>query len=111
MQADSTKIATKDTYMTGPGSPKIDISRLKTQLDAMAAQAVDLSPDASSQHLHNGLDTMLRNVVVREEPDGTINVAFMDPETVLKLVDKPEVHALGKEVLKLLQRVCASLKT
>ena len=51
------------------------------------------------------------NVVVREEADGTITVAFMDPEVVLQLVDKPEVHALGKEVRMLLQRVCASLKT
>ena len=50
------------------------------------------------------------NVVVREEADGTITVAFMDPEVVLQLVDKPEVHALGKEVRALLQRVCASLK-
>ena len=50
------------------------------------------------------------NVVVREEADGTITVAFMDPEVVLQLVDKPEVHALGKEVRQLLQRVCASLK-
>jgi uncharacterized protein (DUF302 family) len=50
------------------------------------------------------------NVVVREEADGTITVAFMDPEAVLQLVDKPEVHALGKEVRALLQRVCASLK-
>jgi uncharacterized protein (DUF302 family) len=50
------------------------------------------------------------NVVVREEADGTITVAFMDPEAVLQLVDKPEVHALGKEVRQLLQRVCASLK-
>ena len=50
------------------------------------------------------------NVVVREEADGTITVAFMDPEVVLKLVDKPEVHALGKEVRTLLKRVCGSLK-
>ena len=50
------------------------------------------------------------NVVVREEIDGTITVAFMDPEAVLQLVDKPEVHAIGKEVRVLLQRVCASLK-
>ena len=49
------------------------------------------------------------NVVVREELDGTITVAFMDPEAVLQLVDKPEVSALGKEVRILLQRVCASL--
>ena len=50
------------------------------------------------------------NVVVREEADGAITVAFMDPETVLKLVDKPEVQALGREVRALLQRVCAALK-
>ena len=49
------------------------------------------------------------NVVVREEVDGTITVAFMDPEAVLKLVDKPEVQAIAKEVRALLQRVCASL--
>ena len=50
------------------------------------------------------------NVVVREEVDGTVTVAFMDPEAVLRLVDKPEVHALGKQVRALLQRVCDSLK-
>ena len=50
------------------------------------------------------------NVVVREEADGTITVAFMDPEAVLKLADEPEVHALGKQVKGLLQRVCDSLK-
>ncbi len=49
------------------------------------------------------------NVVVREEADGTITVVFMDTDVVLKLVDKPEVQALGKEVKVLLQRVCASL--
>jgi hypothetical protein len=35
---------------------------------------------------------------VREEDDGRIWVGFMDPDAVLKLVDKPEVHALGEEV-------------
>ena len=50
------------------------------------------------------------NVVVREEADGTITVVFMDTDIVLKLVDKPEVQALGKEVKALLQRVCASLQ-
>ena len=49
------------------------------------------------------------NVVIREEVNGIITVAFMDPEAVLQLVDKPEVHALGKQVRVLLQRVCASL--
>ncbi len=50
------------------------------------------------------------NVVVREEADGAITVVFMDTDVVLQLVDKPEVHALGKEVRVLLQRVCASLE-
>lgn len=47
---------------------------------------------------------------VREGADGPITVAFMDPEAVLQLVDKPEVRALGKQVRVLLERVCASLK-
>ena len=50
------------------------------------------------------------NVVVREEENGVITVAFMDTEVVLQLVDQPAVHALGKEVRTLLQRVCTSLK-
>jgi hypothetical protein len=50
------------------------------------------------------------NVVVREEADKTITVAFMDPEAVLQWVDKTDVHALGRKVRALLQRVCTSLK-
>jgi len=50
------------------------------------------------------------NVVVREEENGKIWVGFMDPDAVLKLVDKPEVHALGKEVRARLERVRDSLK-
>jgi uncharacterized protein (DUF302 family) len=49
------------------------------------------------------------NVVVREEADGAITVAFMDVEAVLQLVNKPELHAIGTEVRALLQRVCAKL--
>jgi uncharacterized protein (DUF302 family) len=49
------------------------------------------------------------NVVVREEDNGGVWVGFMDPEAVLNLVDKPKVHALGKEVRARLQRVCDSL--
>ena len=67
----------------------------------LAHRAIEADPDV-------GL-LLPCNVVVREEADGTRTVAFMDPEAVLQLVDKPEVHALGKEVRALLQRVCASL--
>lgn len=51
------------------------------------------------------------NVVVREEENGKIWVGFMDPDTVLKLVDNPAVHALGKEVRAKLERVRDSLKS
>lgn len=49
------------------------------------------------------------NVVVREEANQTITVAFMDPEAVFKLVDNPEVQSIGADVKALLQRVCGSL--
>ena len=45
------------------------------------------------------------NVVVRENPTGRVTVAFMNPAAVLKLVDRQEVHELGKEVLARLERV------
>ena len=50
------------------------------------------------------------NVVVREEEDGRIWVGFMDPDVIMKLVEKPEVHALAKEVRTKLERVRDSLK-
>jgi uncharacterized protein (DUF302 family) len=45
------------------------------------------------------------NVVVREEDDGRITVAFMDPVAVLKLVDRPGIEELALEVRGKLERV------
>ncbi len=45
------------------------------------------------------------NVVVREEEDGSVTVAFMDPAAVLKLVDRPEIEQLAGEVRSRLERV------
>ena len=45
--------------MARPDPLKIDASRLKPHIDAMAARAVDVAPDASARHLHNGRDTPL----------------------------------------------------
>jgi uncharacterized protein (DUF302 family) len=50
------------------------------------------------------------NVVVREEDNGKIWVGFMDPDAVLKLVDKPGVHELAREVRAKLEKVRDSLK-
>jgi len=50
------------------------------------------------------------NVVVREENDGQITVAFMDPPAVLGIVDRPEVSELGHEVKARLERVQAALE-
>ena len=49
------------------------------------------------------------NVVVREEDDGSITVAFMDPAAVLKLVEKEGVAQLAEEVRGRLQRVANAL--
>ncbi|MDV3238557.1 MAG: DUF302 domain-containing protein [Gammaproteobacteria bacterium] len=49
------------------------------------------------------------NVVVREEADGSVTVAFMDPAAVLKLVEKEGVAELAQEVRGRLQRVGAAL--
>ncbi len=45
------------------------------------------------------------NVVVREEPDKKINVGFMDPIAVLKLVNNPAITSLAAEVRGKLERV------
>lgn len=67
----------------------------------LAQRAIEAEPDI-------GL-LLPCNVVVREEADTSISVAFMDPEAVLTLVDKPAVSDIAREVWALLQKVCTSL--
>lgn len=63
----------------------------------LAKQAIDTDPDI-------GL-LLPCNVIVREESDGTVTVGFMDPVSVLALVNNPEVTKLAWEVRGRLERV------
>jgi len=49
------------------------------------------------------------NVLVREDAAGKVHVDFMDPASVLSLVDHPGVAPLAAEVKDKLQRVLAAL--
>jgi len=49
------------------------------------------------------------NVLVREEENGTVTVAFMDPEAVLDLVGKPGMKEIAMEVKAKLVRARDSL--
>ena len=63
----------------------------------LANQALDADPDI-------GL-LLPCNVVVREDDEGAVRVAFMDPKAVLTLVERPEVGGLAAEVRSRLERV------
>jgi uncharacterized protein (DUF302 family) len=45
------------------------------------------------------------NVLVREDEAGAVSVSFMDPKSVMSLVDDPGVEPLAGEVKARLQRV------
>lgn len=49
------------------------------------------------------------NVLVREDDAGAVHVDFMDPQSVLSLVDDPGVAPLASEVKARLERVLAGL--
>ncbi|KRB99601.1 hypothetical protein ASE11_07865 [Hydrogenophaga sp. Root209] len=49
------------------------------------------------------------NVVVRQEAEGRVSVAFIDPLVMMEMVDKPEVQAVAKDAEQRLRRACTSL--
>jgi len=66
-------------------------------IPSLANKAIEADPDI-------GL-LLPCNVVLREEGDGGITVAFMDPVAVLQLVEMSEVAELAHDVKQRLERV------
>ncbi|MCS6787301.1 MAG: DUF302 domain-containing protein [Thiobacillaceae bacterium] len=49
------------------------------------------------------------NVVVKQEADGKVTVAFLDPDAMVKLVDRPEMAEIAREARARLLRARDSL--
>ncbi len=49
------------------------------------------------------------NVIVREEAPGRVVVGFLDPQTMVGLVDRPEVKTVADAAEQRLRRACTSL--
>jgi uncharacterized protein (DUF302 family) len=49
------------------------------------------------------------NVIVREDAPDSVVVGFLDPQTMVGLVGRPEIKAVADEAEQRLRRACASL--
>ena len=88
--------------VSGTLKKKLDLDRRPYHIlgacnPKLASQALEADPDI-------GL-LLPCNVVVREEADGDVTVGFMDPVSVLGLVDREGVEELAGEVRTRLERV------
>lgn len=70
------------------------------------------NPPLAHQALQAEIDIGLLlpcNVIVREEAPSRVVVGFLDPQVMVKLVDKPDVKRVSDEAEQRLRRACASL--
>ncbi|OZB75770.1 MAG: hypothetical protein B7X28_01845 [Halothiobacillus sp. 13-55-253] len=67
-----------------------------------AHQAMEAEPDIGA--------LLPCNVVVRTEPDDSVSVVFMDPVSVLGMVNQPGVDKVGHEVREKLMRVAEAVR-
>ena len=68
---------------------------------ALAYKALQVEPDI-------GL-LLPCNVVVRQETNGAVTVAFVDPLVMMEMASTPEVSAVARDAESRLRRVCAGL--
>lgn len=95
-----------DIDVAGTFKKKLDIDRPAYRIlgacnPVLANRAIEMDPDI-------GL-LLPCNVVVREDDDGRVTIAFMDPGAVLGLVDNAAITELAAAVTERLQRVREAL--
>ena len=86
---------------------KLDVDRTGYKIlgacnPTLAHKAIDAEPDI-------GL-LLPCNVLLREEADGQVTIGFMDPVSVLELVNNPKVAEVAPIVREKMQNVANSLK-
>ena len=96
-----TEIDVRETMKNKLGIDKLPYKILGACNPELANKALDADPDI-------GL-LLPCNVVVREEQDGSVTVAFMDPVAVLELTGNSGIETIARDVRSRLQRVRDSL--